>query len=189
MTETSESLSELDVELVRLKQNPDDQNLLGNIFRLVQTIKGTSGFLGLPRLEAVAHASENVLGKVRDGVLEVTPTAVTLILESIDQIKHLLNVLEETEAKPEGEDRDLIFRLNQLAEGQAAPAAPEPEPEPEPEVATSQFSDVLGSRPGEVPLDELERIFNETEVLVDVGGDAPDDNGAGDDIAAQMAKP
>jgi two-component system chemotaxis sensor kinase CheA len=154
---------------------------------LVHTIKGTCGFFGLPRLEAVAHASKNVLGKVRDGVLEVTPTAVTLILESIDQIKHLLNVLEETEAEPEGEDRDLIFRLNQLAEGQAAPAAPEPEPEPEPEVATSQFSDVLGSRPGEVPLDELERIFNETEVLVDVGGDAPDDSGAGDDMAAQMA--
>src|SRR3546814_19101245 len=84
LTETNESLAELDVELVRLEQNPNDKALLGNIFRLMHTIKGTCGFLGLPRLESVAHAGENVLGKVRDGELEVTPKAVTLILECLD---------------------------------------------------------------------------------------------------------
>ena len=77
LTETSESLSTLDVELVKLEQNPNDPDILSNIFRLVHTIKGTCGFLGLPRLEAVAHAGENVLGKIRDGELVVTPPAVT----------------------------------------------------------------------------------------------------------------
>jgi len=117
LTETSESLSVLDVELVRLEQNPNDPSLLSNIFRLVHTIKGTCGFLGLPRLEAVAHASENVLGKFRDGELEVTPGAVTLILESIDAIKALISALEETEQEPPGNDADLIARLDRLAEG------------------------------------------------------------------------
>jgi two-component system chemotaxis sensor kinase CheA len=86
LTETGESLSTLDVELVKLEQNPAPKTL-SNIFRLVHTIKGTCGFLGLPRLEAVAHAGENVLGKFRDGELSVTPAAVTLILASIDRIK------------------------------------------------------------------------------------------------------
>jgi len=54
LTETSENLSVLDVELVRLEQNPNNPELLSNIFRLVHTIKGTCGFLGLPRLEHVA---------------------------------------------------------------------------------------------------------------------------------------
>ena len=81
LTETNESLAVLDQELVKLEQNPNDPGLLGNIFRIVHTIKGTCGFLGLPRLETVAHASENVLGKIRDGELPVTPAAVTLILE------------------------------------------------------------------------------------------------------------
>ena len=117
LTETSESLSLLDQELVRLEQNPNDPQLLGNIFRIVHTVKGTCGFLGLPRLEAVAHAGENVLGKVRDGELAVTPTAVSLILESLDRIKSLLSVLEQTEAEPAGEDSDLIKRLNAFAEG------------------------------------------------------------------------
>ena len=67
LTETSENMDTLDVELVKLEQNPDDPELLGNIFRLVHTIKGTCGFLGLPRLESVAHAGENILGKIRDG--------------------------------------------------------------------------------------------------------------------------
>ena len=90
LTETTESLSTLDVELVRLERNPDNPELLQNIFRLVHTIKGTCGFLGLPRLEKVAHAAENVLGKVRDRELTVTPYIVTLILESLDQIKEIL---------------------------------------------------------------------------------------------------
>jgi len=90
LTETSESLSILDVQLVKFEQDPTDTAILGNIFRLVHTIKGTCGFLGLPRLESVAHAGENVLGKFRDGVLSVTPEAVTLILKCIDRIRMLL---------------------------------------------------------------------------------------------------
>ena len=77
LTETSESIADLDVALVKLERTPDDQETLSLIFRLVHTIKGTCGFLGLPRLERVAHAAENVLGKVRDGVLAATPETVT----------------------------------------------------------------------------------------------------------------
>ncbi|HYM02940.1 MAG TPA: chemotaxis protein CheW [Stellaceae bacterium] len=123
LTETNESLAVLDLELVKLEQNPNDPALLGNIFRIVHTIKGTCGFLGLPRLEHVAHASENVLGKIRDGDLPVTAQAVSLVLESLDQIKALLAALEENEAEPAGEDTALIERLNQLASGEAAAPA------------------------------------------------------------------
>lgn len=122
LTETSESLAVLDLELVKLEQNPEDPKLLSSIFRLVHTIKGTCGFLGLPRLERVAHASENVLGKVRDRQLTVTPEAISLILESLDQIKRILAALEQTEAEPAGDDLDLIGRLNAMAQGGAAEA-------------------------------------------------------------------
>ncbi len=132
LTETSESLSTLDVALVNLEQNPNDPQILGNIFRLVHTIKGTCGFLGLPRLEHVAHAGENVLGKFRDGELEVTPDAVTLILQSIDRIKLILGHLEQNECEPEGSDDDLIARLNAMADGRAAGAPPPPPPPPMP---------------------------------------------------------
>jgi two-component system, chemotaxis family, sensor kinase CheA len=131
LTETNESLAVLDLELVKLEQNPNDPGLLGNIFRIVHTIKGTCGFLGLPRLEAVAHASENVLGKFRDGEQQVTARAVSLILASLDQIKSLLAQLEANEAEPAGDDSDLIARLNALAAGEASAAATKPAPAPE----------------------------------------------------------
>ena len=126
LTETNEGLAVLDVELVKLEKDPNDKDLLGNIFRLMHTIKGTCGFLGLPRLEAVAHAGENVLGKIREGELAVTPEAVSLILECLDQIRLILETLEATEAEPEGDDSDLIARLNAFAEGGAVAEA-EPE--------------------------------------------------------------
>ena len=122
LMESAENLAEIDVELVQFEQNPNDKELLGNIFRLVHTVKGTCGFLGLVRLESVAHASENVLGKIRDGELKVTPDAISLILESIDAIKDIMAALEKTEADPKGNDKDPIARLHALPDGQAAPA-------------------------------------------------------------------
>jgi two-component system chemotaxis sensor kinase CheA len=116
LTETAENMDVLDVELVKLEQNPNDPELLGNIFRLVHTVKGTCGFLGLPRLEGVAHAAESLFARFRDGELEVTPKAVSLVLESLDRIKALLKELEKNGVEPDGEDRDLIQRLESFAE-------------------------------------------------------------------------
>ena len=124
LTETAECMDTLDVELVRLEQNPNDPEILSNIFRLVHTVKGTCGFLGLPRLEAVAHASENVLGKVRYGVLDVTPEGISLILQSLDRIKEISAVLEQTEHEPEGDDAELIGQINALAEGNSPSSGP-----------------------------------------------------------------
>ena len=72
----------------------------------MHTIKGTCGFLGLPRLESVAHAGENALGLIREGELEVTPEAVSLSLECLDQIRALLIAPEETESEPDGDNSE-----------------------------------------------------------------------------------
>ncbi len=168
LTETSESLDVVDVELVKFEQEPNNATILDNIFRLVHTIKGTCGFLGLPRLEGIAHAAETLMGKFRDGV-PVTPEAVSLILSSIDRIKEILADLEAAEGEePQGDDSDLISELERMsmsAQTPAAAAAPEPEPEP---AAGDMPLQVLERplRPGEVSLDELERAFRETEVEI-----------------------
>jgi chemotaxis protein histidine kinase CheA len=110
LTETNESLDVVDVELVRFEQDPNNAGILGNIFRLVHTIKGTCGFLGLPRLEALAHAAETLMGKYRDGA-PVTGEGVTLILFTIDRLKEILGDLEGAGAEPDGDDGDLISQL------------------------------------------------------------------------------
>jgi len=126
LTETSESLDTVDNQLVRFEQEPNNAKILDNIFRLVHTIKGTCGFLGLPRLEALAHAAETLMGKFRDG-MPVTGQAVTLILTTIDRIKDILGRLEATEAEPDGSDQDLIDELQAMVErGMAAMSAASP---------------------------------------------------------------
>jgi len=111
LTETNESLAELDVDLVKLEQNPNDKDLLSKIFRVIHTVKGTCGFLGLPRLEKTAHKAEDVLGLFRDGALEVTSEYVTLIFESLDRIKYIVGEIEANGAEPEGSDDELIAKL------------------------------------------------------------------------------
>jgi len=120
LTETNESLQELDTDLITLEQNPNDKNLISKIFRLMHTIKGTCGFLGLPRLETVAHRAENVMGRFRDGNLEVTPEYVSLILESLDRVRFLLGHIEATSTEPEGSDAELIEKLDAVYEGRDA---------------------------------------------------------------------
>src|SRR5690348_10616456 len=140
LTETNESIADLDVALVKLEQTPDDKETLSLIFRPVHTIKGTCGFLGLPRLERVALAADNVLGKIRDGVLAATPDTVTLILSALDRIKLIVAGLAATGNEPAGDDGALVEALNATAAGEVPKisepivlAEPEPEPEPEPE--------------------------------------------------------
>ena len=166
LTETSESLDTVDNQLVRFEQEPNNAKILDNIFRLVHTIKGTCGFLGLPRLEALAHAGETLMGKFRDG-LPVTAEAVTLILNSIDRIKEILSGLEATEAEPEGTDQDLIVKLEEMVERgmQEMPETVASAEVAQPKVAQGALVPQTLERPlrpGEVSLDELERAFRET---------------------------
>ncbi|MZR30182.1 hybrid sensor histidine kinase/response regulator [Sneathiella litorea] len=180
LTETNESIGIVDASLVVLEQDPSDESHIDGIFRLVHTIKGTCGFLALPRLEAVAHAGENVLGKIRDKEITVTSDVVTLILEAIDAIKGILAAIEETEKEPAGDDADLIARLNDLAFGETAfEAALATQTGKEPSLGIVSEEDLeaafraaegpnAGSadkkiRPGEVSLEELEAAFQAAE--------------------------
>jgi len=134
LTETGESLDRVDAELVRFEQDPNNGQILGNIFRLVHTIKGTCGFLALSRLERLTHAAETLMGKFRDG-MPVTTDAVTLILSTLDRIKSILNGIETLEREPEGDDAELIERLGRMARGEQASPPPPPRAEPAQQVA------------------------------------------------------
>ena len=122
LTESGEHLDTVDAELVRFEQDPNNQTILRNIFRLVHTIKGTCGFLGLPRLEALAHAAETLMGRFRDG-MPATSESVTLILSTLDRLKAILADLEATGTEPAGSDDDLISELERMASAEPEPEA------------------------------------------------------------------
>ena len=139
LAETNESLAKLDVELVKLEQTPDDKALLGSIFRIMHTIKGTCGFLGLAKLGSVAHASENILDMVRDDKIAINPERISIILESIDVIKTLVKSLEETGSESDMDVSNLINRLNAATVDSAVSSVPsEPAEAPKAEAEHSE---------------------------------------------------
>ena len=126
LAETQDNMDELDIELVKFEQNPQDEETLSKIFRMVHTIKGTCGFLNLPRLEHISHAAETLLSQFRAGKIDVSVELITLVLQSLDRIKMILGNLADTETEPEGDDNDLIEQLQAASAIAEEPAAPVP---------------------------------------------------------------
>jgi two-component system, chemotaxis family, sensor kinase CheA len=166
VAETAENIDIVDRELVRFEQEPNNQSIVAQIFRLVHTIKGTCGFLGLPRLEALTHAAESAIDHFRDGA-PVTKDVVSLILSTIDRIKHIMAELDRSTQEPEGTDSDLIGALESVSVQLIAQG---PKNTNKVALATDITTGELtyqvlerALRPGEVSLDELERVFRATE--------------------------
>jgi two-component system chemotaxis sensor kinase CheA len=96
LVESQEGLDQLDQKFVDLERHPDDQELLGGIFRTMHSIKGSAGFLNLPQLEQVSHYAEDVLAKIRDQSLVLNGDITTVMLHAVDGIKSILVHLEKT---------------------------------------------------------------------------------------------
>lgn len=161
IAETNESIEVLDGELVRLEQNPDDPELISHIFRVLHTIKGTCGFLGLPRLAGLAHAGENVLGQFRDGAITVTPDAMNPVLEALDRIRSLVSTLEQTGQEPSGDDSELVKRLNDVAKGGGSAGGEEPPAETSAEGDEDSEQDLYGKVGGMSSIDAAVELFYE----------------------------
>jgi len=112
LVETKEILEKLDIDLVQLESTPDDEDLLNEIFRSFHTIKGTSGFLGLEKLQKLTHHLEDILNKLRKGEAKVNEQIMDGILESFDALNELLNVVENEK----NEDFDTEPYLKSLKE-------------------------------------------------------------------------
>ncbi|MEE8575373.1 MAG: chemotaxis protein CheA, partial [Thermodesulfobacteriota bacterium] len=180
IVESSELLESVDQQLIELEQDPGNQDILNSVFRSVHTIKGASGFLGFKQIIEVAHKGEEVLNKLRQGDLKITPTRMDALLACADMLSTLINHIKEKT----GEDEDisdilqmLSFALEDDGEGEgtaaevaevaaAAPVRGASEPEEvTPEEVTSEE---VTPEVEEAPVEEtLEEVTPEVEALIE----------------------
>jgi two-component system, chemotaxis family, sensor kinase CheA len=114
IAESQEGLDRMERCLTELETRPEDSGLVGEIFRAVHTIKGTTGFLGFDRLEKLAHAGEHLLGSLRDGKLVVSSELISGLLHLLDGLRGILALIEETGGEGtrfDDEDSELIAEL------------------------------------------------------------------------------
>lgn len=105
LAESKDNLELLDQQFVELEQAPDNSELIKSIFRTIHTIKGTAGFFGFTTLEGIAHFAEDILSKLRDGLVDVNEEITTMLLQSVDYIKAILASLEQDGKEPD----DIVY--------------------------------------------------------------------------------
>ena len=138
LIESQEGLDRMERSLTELEAQPGDPALVAEIFRSVHTIKGTTGFLGFPRLEKLAHAGENLLGLVREGTVAASPRVITTLLGLLDGLRAILGAIEADGSEGEGSDAALIAVLEELqtaATETAQTHLPTQEAQPRPDTA------------------------------------------------------
>lgn len=121
LVESYENLDELDRDLIALEDAPDDRERLASIFRTVHSIKGTSGFLALPKLERVAHVGENLLVPLRDGDLRLNGKIADGLLGMVDAIRAILRNVESDGKEGDDDYQQLLAELEGLKKAGDAP--------------------------------------------------------------------
>ncbi len=114
LSESQEGLDQLDLDFISLEQNPNSLDRLASVFRIIHTIKGTSGLLGFPVLERIAHSGENLLERVRSSQGELEPDVAGLLLEMVDAVREQLDLIANTGADG-GDYTQLVSRLENMA--------------------------------------------------------------------------
>lgn len=94
LDESREHLDHLNLDLVRLEENPEDESLINEIFRTAHTLKGGAAFVGMDGIKVVSHKMEEVFGAIRSGHLKVSPSIIDTMLESME----VLNILRDRAA-------------------------------------------------------------------------------------------
>ncbi len=167
ISETRETLAILAEQLVLWEKTPDDHGLVDSVFRFVHTVKGSCGFLDLPRLSKLSHAAEEVLSAARDGELSPSAELVTAVLAVIDRISELTDALESGAAVQDNDGKLIDAML--LFLGQRAGQAEADETATPDAIEVVEATDTfLKSRSGtvRVSLSLLDKLMNGISDLV-----------------------
>lgn len=116
VVEAEELLEQLDQDLVELENNPEDLELLNNVFRCAHTIKGTSSFLNFTIMAELTHHAEDVLNKLRRGEIKLNPSIMDVVLEAFDTIKQILNDIKQYHKEQDKDIKGIVNRLSQILE-------------------------------------------------------------------------
>ncbi|MDQ1156848.1 two-component system chemotaxis sensor kinase CheA [Sphingomonas sp. SORGH_AS 950] len=123
IAETRETLEALSGEIVAWEAAPADRARLDAIFRFVHTVKGSCGFLDLPRLARLSHAAEDVLAAARDGSRTPDTALVDAVLGIVDRIGAVVEAIATGTGLDDSDDDALIAALTRTETASVAPVA------------------------------------------------------------------
>jgi len=185
LIESFEGLDHFDREMLALEKGEGKPETLNIVFRVIHTIKGTAGCIGLGKIESVAHVGENLLSLLRDGKLQTNPPMIAALLEYSDSLKEMLRSLEQTGQQGDKDYSVLLAKLKALQTSEPVietePAAdtgwglfpeetPSPALPPAPMAAAPEKTILPEKAPlAETPVQRTTTSVSDTAIRVDVG--------------------
>ncbi len=136
LAEAREHLDQLNLNLIQLEGDPEEQNLIDQIFRTAHTLKGSAAFAGLKEISDIARKMEEIFGKVRKGSFKITPSAINVFYEGLDVLAELLDNAS-ADKQPEVDVSRFLEKLDQ-APGYTAAEIEEKPVKMEPDFTDSQ---------------------------------------------------
>ncbi|MGZ9188652.1 MAG: Hpt domain-containing protein, partial [Nitrospira sp.] len=167
LTESNEMLEVLDQRFVTLESDPNNTDLLNEIFRAMHSMKGSAGFLGFTQLVNVAHRGENILNKLRQGEMAVSPTIISVILETIDVIKAIMGDIRATGTDSNVATDAIAATLDAIITGQTRAAVPAAAAPAAPNIDPASVADTAAPAPAPAP--SAQPVPTLGEILVNEG--------------------
>lgn len=139
--ETKEHVQNLNSQILELEQDPENSDVINEIFRAAHSLKGMAGTMGFKRMQALTHDMENVFSEVRNGSIKVNASIIDVVFQCLDALEEYLANIQESADEGTNDNEPIIKELNNILKGQAGGAAPAAEAKKEEKKAEAPSGD------------------------------------------------
>ena len=120
--ETKEHVQNLNSQILELEQDPENADVVNEIFRAAHSLKGMAGTMGFKRMQALTHDMENVFSEVRNGSIKVNASIIDVVFQCLDALEEYLANIQESADEGTNDNEPIIKELNNILKGGGAPA-------------------------------------------------------------------
>ena len=122
--ETKEHVQNLNSQILELEQDPENADVVNEIFRAAHSLKGMAGTMGYKRMQTLTHDMENVFSEVRNDKMKVTSDLVDVLFQCLDALETYLDNIINTQDEGTDDNAAIIKMLNDFLNGGSVSAAP-----------------------------------------------------------------
>ena len=163
LAETEETLGQMEGALLLLEEQPDDDELLGQVFRVVHMLKGNAAALGFVEISGVAHSIEDLLASIRNHALSIDSEIVNLLLQAVDALRRMVSASVSGGEGLAPAQTEILARVKELLAARdlalMAPAAAAVNPAPVQASSATSFEHG-GGHTLRIDVEKLDRLLN-----------------------------
>jgi len=110
--ECEEHIQKLNEGFLLLEKEPGQPSLLSELFRHAHSIKGSARMMGFTSIEQMAHLMESILGKIKEGEIEVAKEVIAALYKGVDSLSKAVESLSQGKSEEEIHNEEIMEHLS-----------------------------------------------------------------------------